>query len=225
MRNGLMRIFSTAVITAALGAGAISVPAFAAGHPRPGPTPQQLQGVTILDFLSARSVHYAGPVHFQGRNLTVNVALTNNGCTGTMSEPQFGSFGIVVLGKSEWVQPSDQFWAKLGVSDIELALFSGKWLDVGNSSLDLGPLYLLCTIRGAASQFATSKVFGAGPVTLISGKPAQVLRTSGGTEFVSLSATPELLRLIKGKDTTNYTRYGARVKITPPPDDDVVPLP
>jgi hypothetical protein len=52
------------------------------------------------------------------------------------------------------------------------------------------------------------------------------LRNSGGSEsiYVSISSKPEILR-ISDMGTINFSGYGARVTLTPPPASDVITLP
>jgi hypothetical protein len=52
------------------------------------------------------------------------------------------------------------------------------------------------------------------------------LRSSSGSEsiYVSISSKPEILR-ISDNGTINFSAYGARVTLTPPPASDVINLP
>ena len=65
-----------------------------------------------------------------------------------------------------------------------------------------------------------------GKTIKISGHPALQLRNGSGREsiYVSISSKPEILR-ISDQGTVNFSAYGARVTLTPPPTSDVIKLP
>jgi len=64
-----------------------------------------------------------------------------------------------------------------------------------------------------------------GKTIKISGHPALQLRNrSGKSIYVSISRKPEILR-ISDDGTVNFSEYGARVTLTPPPATDVIKLP
>ncbi len=65
-----------------------------------------------------------------------------------------------------------------------------------------------------------------GKTIKISGRPALQLRNGSGREsiYVSISSKPEILR-ISDQGTVNFSAYGGRVTLTPPPTSDVIKMP
>lgn len=223
-------------VSAAIAAAAIvmtaAVPvatAHASGNPLAGLSADQIAVKAIANLKTASSVHLTGTAKEGGQSYTISLSATPNGCDGTMTIPHTGSFGLLAIGKSVWIQPSNQFWKSEGVPGSELSRVSGKYIAVtGSFAKELADLKTLCIPKDFASEFG-------GPVTglveggtrSISGQPAVELKdaSDSGYMYVSVAAKPEVLRIdLPGTASFSFSHYGAHVTLTPPPSGDVIKL-
>jgi hypothetical protein len=233
---GVVRTFASRAVGLACGAivmcGAVGAagPAHAGGSLLAGLTADQIASKALADLEAASSVHVTGWAAVSGHDVTFSLALTPGGCQGTMGVPHQGTFVFVQAGVDAWVKPSDQFWQSLGVPRSELPRVSGKWVARTPANANRIP---------GASTFCTpadvARGFG-GPATglvkegssTIAGQPAVDLkRTRDAASLdVSIAARPEFLRIVDpGRGAFTFSRYDARVFLTPPPAGDVIPLP
>ncbi|MGH3421288.1 MAG: hypothetical protein ACRDOD_17070, partial [Streptosporangiaceae bacterium] len=164
-----------------------------------------------------------------GQTYSISMSVTHKGCTGFIGAGRDGGFVILDIGKTAWIQPNDKFWEFAGIPASLLSTVHGKWLEVtGNSSIKLTAAFApFCNASKMLSTLAP-KLTGLvkGKTIKISGHQALQLRNESGREsiYVSISSKPEILRLTN-EGTLNFSAYGARVTLTPPPAGDVITLP
>jgi hypothetical protein len=225
---------AAAVITAGamcgpLALSATAAPSAPAGNPLVGLTADQIAKKAAAGLEGAASFHYHGSARDSGQTIALSLSVTRQGCTGSISDGRNGAVVILAIGKSLWLQPNDKFWEYAGISASELPTVQGKWIETtatssSSVSADFAPL---CNSKKLLSQLALQPTgLVKGKTTRISGHPALQLRNSSGQEsiYVSISSKPEILRISAG-GTLNFSAYGARVTLTPPPASDVITLP
>ena len=122
-----------------------------------------------------------------------------------------------------------QVWEYAGVPASQLSAVHGKWLEItGTGSNSLSAAFApFCKANKLVSVLAPQLTgLVKGKTIKISGHPALQLRNGSGREsiYVSISSKPEILR-VRDNGTINFSAYGARVTLTPPPASDVIKLP
>ena len=157
------------------------------------------------------------------------MSVTHKGCTGSIGDGRHGGFAILAIGKTVWIQPNDKFWEYMGIPASQVRVVHGLWLEppgTGSNSLSAA-IAPLCNANKLVSGLALQLTgLVKGKTIKISGHRALQLRNGSGSEsiYVSISSEPEILRI--GDDgTLNFSAYGARVTLTPPPASDVIKLP
>ena len=213
--------------TLALSANA--APLALAGGPFAGLTADQIAKKAAADLEAASSFHYHGSGRASGQTVSISMSVTHTGCTGSIGDGRNGGFAILAIRKTVWIRPNDKFWEYVGVPASRLPAVHGKWLLItgtGSSSL-LAAFAPFCSANKLVSMLApqlTGLVKGA--TIKISGHRALQLRNGSGQEsiYVSISGKPEILRITDGGHV-NFSAYGARVTLTPPPASDVIKLP
>ena len=208
---------------------ATAAPLAPAGNPLARLTADQIAKKAVTDLKAAASFHYRGSGKDSGQTFSISMSVTHKGCTGWFGAGRIGGFAILAIGKTAWIQPNDKFWEYVGIPASELPAVHGKWLKptgTGSNSLS-GVFAPFCNANKLASALAPQLTgLVKGKTTKISGHRALQLRNSSGQEsiYVSISSKPEILR-ITDNGTVNFSAYGARVTLTPPPATDVITLP
>jgi hypothetical protein len=225
---------AVAVIAAGVTCGtfalsAAAAPLVPAGNPLGRLTADQIAKKAVTDLKAAASFHYHGSTKASGQTFSISMSVTHKGCTGRFGDGSSGGFAIVAIGKMAWIQPNDKFWEHLGLPASDVPLAHGLWLNfTGTGSNSLSAVIApLCNANKLASGLALQlSGLVKGKTIKISGHRALQLQTISGQEsiYVSISGKPEILR-ISNDGTITFSRYGARVTLTPPPPGDVITLP
>ena len=212
-----------------LALSATAAPSAPAGNPLVRLTADQIAKKAATDLKAAASFHYHGSGKASGQTVSISMSVTHKGCTGWIGDGRNGGFAILAIGKTVWIQPNDKFWEYAGVPASQLPAVHGKWLETtGTGSNSLSAAFApFCNANKLVSMLAPQLTgLVKGKTIKISGHPALQLRNRSGQEsiYVSISSKPEILR-ISDNGTINFSAYGARVTLTPPPATDVITLP
>lgn len=212
-----------------LALSATAAPSAPAGNPLVRLTADQIAKKAVTDLKAASSFHYHGSGKASGQTVSISMSVTHKGCTGWIGDGRNGGFAILAIGKTVWIQPNDKFWEYVGVPASQLSAVHGKWLEItGTGSNSLSAAFApFCKANKLVSVLALQLTgLVKGKTIKISGHPALQLRNGSGREsiYVSISSKPEILR-IRDNGTINFSAYGARVRLTPPPASDVIKLP
>ncbi len=207
---------------------ATAAPSAPAGNPLVRLTADQIAKKAATDLEAAASFHYHGSGKASGQTVSISMSVTHKGCTGWIGDGRNGGFAILAIGKTVWIQPNDKFWEYVGVPASQLSAVHGEWLETtGTGSNSLSAAFApFCNANKLVSILAPQLTgLVKGKTIKISGHPALQLRNSSGWEsiYVSISSKPEILR-ISDNGTINFSAYGARVTLTPPPASDVIKL-
>jgi len=212
-----------------LALSATAAPSAPAGNPLAPLTADQIAKKAATDLKAAASFHYHGSSKDSGQTYSISLSVTHKGCTGWFGDGRNGGFAILGIGKTLWIQPNDKFWEYVGIPASEVPLVHGMWLEpaaTGRNSL-FALIAPLCNANKLVPAFALQLTgLVKGKTITISGHPALQLRNGSGQEsiYVSISSKPEILR-ISDDGTITFSKYGARVRLTPPPSNDVITLP
>jgi hypothetical protein len=233
-------ILGTATACSSSGSPAASATSAAAGSPASASSQASAQGGGALAGLSAdeiarratadlkvvKSVHVAGSVQSSGQNLTMNLTLGTQGCTGTMGIKGEGSFILLKIGKSLWIKPDDAFWKHAAGSDA-VDLFSGNYIKTSAKGSSLSSIGDLCDPAKFAKSFGGNMTgMAKGATATIAGQPALQIKDTAdpASAYVTVDARPQFLRLDGGGSNgrLDFTRYNAPLHLTPPPAGQVL---
>jgi hypothetical protein len=190
--------------------------------PLTGLSADTIASKAIADLKTASSVHVAGAVTDSGQTIGLNLAIKGTkGCQGSMSVQGKGSFVLTVIGQTTWIKPDDQFWRTYGGTNAAvLQLLSGKYMKVSTTGNGLASLASLCNLNQLAGGFKSPGHAAKGKSTTISGTPALQLTQGGDSMYVSVSASPLILRVTGGRSDPgqlDFTGYGSSITLTAPP--------
>jgi hypothetical protein len=229
--RGTAAALAMVTVTGVVGAVSPAITARASGNPLAGLTADQIASKAIANLKAASSVYLTGSGKYAGQAFTFNMSLTPKGCDGTVAlPPTKGTFVLLVVGKSVWIRPSNQFWESEGVPSAELSQVSGKYVAVtGSAAKQISGIDVLCTPKDFADNFggAVTGLVTAG-TSVIGGQPAVEVKDRADSAFmdVSISAKPEVLRIdAPGTANFSFSHYGARVTLNPPPPGEVIAVP
>ena len=206
---------------------ATAAPSAPAGNPLARLTADQIAKKAATDLKAAASFHYHGSGKDSGQTISISMSVTHKGCTGWIGDGRHGGFAILAIGKTVWLQPNDKFWGYVGIPASELSMVHGRWLEpAGTGSNSLSAAFApFCNANKLVSTLAPQLTgLVKGKTIKISRHPALQLRNGQESIYVSISSKPEILR-ISDDGTINFSAYGARVTLTPPPAADVITVP
>ena len=202
-------------------------------------TPDQIVKKAVNDLNAAKSVQISGNVVSDGTNIKVELTDAVAGCKGTItlatSSP--GSSGAsAVSGTADLIEADGTVYMKLDASffkglSLPSSVFSevnGKYIEV-NSKSELANFAQLCDPSSLASGFDKEVTgFVKDGTATINGQAAEAFKqpthSGSGIVYISVSATPEIVRLQgpSNEGQINFTNYNAPATITAPPASEVV---
>ena len=236
----MSRVASVAGSTAAIGAAAVGVVATAfvttfataafaspVSNPLAALSADQNTHKAVTDFRSVSSFHIAGAVSASGQQETFSLSLSQKACSGTVVMSKQGSFAIVEIGHTVWIQPDNTFWESSGVPAAKVSAVHGKWLESSSTSSD-NSLYKGVSPICSPSQYLAGSVpaggWAKGKTTTIAGERALELTEKGTVMYVSVAAKPEILRVTHGSASSlTFSAFGVPVKASAPAASQVLP--
>jgi hypothetical protein len=204
--------------------------ASAQGGPLAGLTADQIASRATANLKTVSSVHVNGTVNSSGQNISLNLTLGTQGCTGTMGINGEGSFILLKIGQTLWIKPDDTFWkhaAGSGASSAVMSLLSGKYIKPSAKGSSLASIGDLCDPAQFAKSFGGNMTgMVKGTTTTIAGQPALQIKDASdpASAYVTVAAQPEFLRLAGGGSDgqLDFTQYNAPLHLTPPPSGQVL---
>lgn len=229
LRLAPRRTLPAAVLAAALTAATAACGSSPAPDPLKNLSSAAIAAKAVAGTEAASSMHLTGKGKGAGQSLTFDLTLSNqpdgNSCAGTVSESGSGSFKLIELGTSMWVQPDDAFYraAASRGAVVPLRAVSGKYLRETPGKSGLGSFGSLCQLNPLLTAFKSAAAsFKKRAVTTIAG--IRVLPLSGGAAsmYVTDTATPELVKIdAPGTVLYYFNKYNAPASISAPPAGQV----
>jgi hypothetical protein len=211
--------------------GGAAPSASSTADPLTGLTAVQVQTKTVADAKASSSLTLKGSLAQSGQSYAVNLAIKpSQGCTGTIGEGSKGSFKLIVIGKTIYLNPDDTFWKANGGADAAaaIALINGRYLKVSSSDSSMASLADLCDVSQLFSSDDPSGKATKGAVTTLGGTRVLPLKDSDGSvAYVTDTSKPQLVELTAPKGSSVGTgkvtvTTGAPVTLTPPPASQVI---
>ena len=183
--------------------------------------------------LKARSVHAKGDVVSEGNDYAIDLRMVRGvGATGTMAVEGKG-VTLVRIGDTAYVKLDPAFLRAATNSQSSVRLLSGTYFKVtARKSATFAPFVALTDAEQAfGSALAPTGMVTKGKVVRLNKQRVIDLLVDGGRSghvYVSLSGTPYPVRIVYGSSAAEHVdldRYGAKVKLTPPPAAKVRTVP
>jgi hypothetical protein len=201
----------------------------ASASPLAAMSAQQVLAKSVAGLKAAPSFSMAGTVTDSSGAYNVNLSYKQQaGCKGTVAQPGKGSFAMIVIGKTAWVKPDEEFWKANAGSQASAAikLLDGRYLKGSTSNANVASLTKLCDVTALATSLTQATVVTKGEVTTLNSLRVLPLidKAKGGTLYVTDSATPKIVELANakagnhGKLTFSY----APVTLTAPSPSETV---
>jgi hypothetical protein len=205
---------------AGCGSSSSSTPgASTSGGPLGALTARQIMTKAIADFEASSSVHVAGSQRTSGQTFTMDLTVGTNGCTGTVGLGGQGSVRLLRIGSTIWIKPDKQYWkSDLQATPGDLSKVEGKYVRLSRNGPATSSFSSFCYLSQLASQLSV------GEDRVTKGQTATVLGQStlqlknpqeAGAAYVTISATPEILRTGGGSGQVDFT-YDAPLTLTRP---------
>ena len=239
MHHHHRRTFSAAFTTAALitgiaACGSSSSHTHAASQPAsPKPTVskdplaslsgQQVIKKALTDTESAHSVHLVVTTTDADQLGYDVMVVPGEGCRGTVSEGEKGSFKLIELNKQVYLLPDKTFWEQNGGSDpAALKILSGKWLAVTFGKSDMADMAKMCSLNALLGTLASAPADIPKSSATVNGQRVVRFSDTGDAGYIDVSdtATPELVTAEasgQGNGLMHFSDYNAPVTLSPPP--------
>jgi hypothetical protein len=208
---------------------AAAAPAFAAPAHKPHATltGDQIAKRANADLQSASSYRIYSSTTIDGLTISVSSTSTAQGCLFMIDTGDGISEKILDIGTSEWIQPSNDFWAALGYTGTVLAYLEGKWVTAA-AFLKLFGISNLTSSGGTCSTRSPTGLPVTGwalvRTTRLGGSLVWriINREKGLSAYVSDTAKPEFLRLTLLGITEYFSDYNAPITFMPPLNEYVL---
>lgn len=215
--------------TTSSGGAAPSVSSIA--DPLAGLTAAQVEAKTVADAKASSSLTLKGSLAQSSQSYAVNLAIKpGQGCTGTIGEGSKGSFKLIVIGKTIYLNPDDTFWKANGGADAAaaIALVNGRYLKVSAGDKSMASLADMCDVSQLFSSDNSSGKATKGAVTTLGGTRVLPLKNSDGSvAYVTDTSKPQLVELAAPKGSSDgagkvTVTTGDPVTLTPPSASQVI---
>jgi hypothetical protein len=184
-------------------------------------TGDQIAKRANADLQSASAYRIYSSATIDGLTVSVSLTATVQGCLITVNTGHGISEKILDVGTSEWVQPSNGFWAALGYTGSVLAYLEGKWV----TAAAFLKLFGISNVPSSGATCSTRSPTGL-PLTgwtlvrtaKLSGRLAWriINKHKRASAYVSATATPEFLRFTQLGITEYFSDYNAPIMLAPP---------
>ena len=171
------------------------------GDPLASMSAKQVLTKAVGNLKAAPTFGLSGNVSETGGDYTLNLDYKRAaGCTGKITQAGKGSFTLVVIGTTAWVQPDDTFWRTYAGSNAQqaIALFHGRYLKGSTTNSNVASLTKLCDVNSLASQLSLPTDVVKGKVTTVGGRQVMPLtdKAKGGTLYVTDTSSPQVVELV-----------------------------
>jgi hypothetical protein len=196
-----------------------------------GLTVAQVEAKTVADAKASSSLTLKGSIVQSGQAISVDLGIKpGQGCTGAIGEGAKGSFKMIVIGKTIYMNPDAAFWkANAGAeANAAIALVHGRYLKVSSSGSSEASLGDICDVSTIFSTNGKPDKVTKGAVTTLGGNRVLQLKNSDGSvAYVTDASKPQLVEIAAPKGDKNGTgavtvTTGAPVTLTPPPASQVI---
>jgi hypothetical protein len=195
-------------------------------------TANQIAAKAFTNLKAAPSVTMDGTLAQSGTDYVIKLGLRpGHGCAGTIATSGQGSFKIIVIGKTVYLDPDDKFWTANGGSGAStvIALVAGRYIKTTTANKDMASLSSLCDLSQTLGSLTGSKdqLTRGKPVTLGGVRVLPLKDTDGSVAYVTDTSKPELVQITAPKGSSDGSgtitfSVGAPVTLTAPPASQVI---
>lgn len=217
--------------TAANTGAAASPSASSTVDPLAAMTGKQVADKAVADAKAASSLTMAGTVHNSGQTFTVNLGFKpGQGCAGTLGEGSKGSFKLIVIGSTAYLNPDARFWKTYAgpQASAVIELVNGRYIKASTGNANMASLAKMCDMSQMLASLKVAGTVTKGPVSTLNGtRVLQLKDSTGGVMYVTDTSTPQIVQIVKTKDTGDGSgkvtmSVGAPVTLTAPPASQVI---
>jgi hypothetical protein len=191
----------------------------------PTGTPRELAETAVSNGRAAGSFVATIKAQMMGTPVSGKVTIDSRGACAV-------SLDTGSVGHMEFVQSGDRAWAKAEAPIFPTAVPAGKYLTGPAKSTAFTSLSFFCRIVTVHSQlrsFDPAKLSERAPGTVNDAKARVLATPDGDTVSITDAAVPYVARVVSGPRSEPYdltfSDWGKPPAVTPPPADQVVPLP
>jgi hypothetical protein len=221
---------ASSAASGSVASGTNAASATSTADPLAGLSAAKVQAETVADAKAASSLTLKGSLTQSGQGYTVDLGIKpGHGCAGTIGEGAKGSFKIIEIGKTVYINPDDTFWktyagASAGAS---IALVGGRYLKGSTSDNGMASMASLCDVSQMFSTIGTASGVTKGAVTTLNGVRVLPLNSSTGIAYVTDTSKPDLIELTAPGGSKNGSGLitvttNSPVTLTAPPASQVV---
>lgn len=219
-----------AVAVACVTGMAVVACAGSSGDPLASTSAKQVLTKAISNLKAAPTFGLSGNLTDSGGHTTVDLKYKHGtGCKGTIAVAGKGSFALVVIGTTAWVQLDDTFWRTYAGSNAQqaIALFHGRYLKGSTTNANVASLTQLCDVNSLASQLSVPTDVVKGKVTTLGGQQVLPLidKAKGGTLYVTDTSSPQVVQVVNttaGESGKITFTMGNPVTLTAPPASQTI---
>jgi hypothetical protein len=219
-------------------ASAAGVTASAAGAPSSASTADPLASLSAakieaeatVNTEAAATLTINGTVTQSGQTQTFDLGIKRGvGCAGTIGEGSKGSFKLILVGSTVYINPDRKFWTASAGSNASaaIALVNGRYLKTTTSDKNMTGIGDLCDVHklltsGGITAEAKEAVTTLGGIRVL---PLKV--SDGSTEYVTDTSSPQFVEATSPKGSANGSSkvtiaFNTPVTVAAPPASQVI---
>jgi hypothetical protein len=152
--------------------------------------------------VAAATLTINGTISQSGQTYTIDDLFIKHGvgCEGTIGEGSEGSFALIIIGSTVYLNPDKQFWESNAGSGASaaIALVDGRYLKTTTTDKTMTGIGDLCDTSQLLSPSGSTYTKGA--VTTVGGVRLQTIKVSdGSTDYITDTSKPEFTQATSPK--------------------------
>ena len=151
------------------------------------------------------------------------------GCAGTIVEGSKGSFKLILIGSTIYINPDRKFWMAYGGSDASavITLINGRYLKTTTSDKNMAGIGDLCDVRKLLTAGDTTAETKEAVTTLGGIRVLPLKISDGSTDYVTDTSSPQFVEGTSPKASANGSgkitiAVNTPVTVAAPPASQVI---
>lgn len=195
---------SSAASTASVTASAVASASTA--DPLASLTAAKIEAEAAANAVAAATLTINGTITRSGQTDTIDDLGIKRGvgCAGTIGDGSKGSFKLILIGSTVYINPDKQFWTANAGSGASaaIALINGRYLKTTTSDKNMTGIGDLCDVHKLLTSGGTISTKEA--VTTLGGIRVLPLKVpDGSTDYVTDTSSPQLVETTSPKGSVN----------------------
>jgi len=199
--------------------------------PLAGLSAAKIEAEATANAVAAPTLTMNGTIIQSGQTVTIDDLGIKRGvgCAGTIGVGSKGSFKLILIGSTVYINPDKQFWTANAGSDASavIALINGRYLKTTTSDKNMTGIGDLCEVHKLLTSAHTTDTKEEAVTTLGGIRVLPLKVSDGSTDYVTDTSSPQFVEATSPKGSANGSgkitiAVNTPVTVAAPPASQVI---